>query len=60
MSTERAVIEQSEKIVNMFSGKIEQVSDHGSHKRVRINLLGNTEFILKVPNSTSNLELKVK
>ena len=27
--------------------------------RVRINLLGNPEFILKVPNSSSNLDIKL-
>ena len=56
---ERALIEPSEKMDNMFSGKIEEVIYHGDHTRVRVNLLGNPEFILKVPNSTSNLELKV-
>ena len=56
---ESALIEPSEKMDNMFSGKIEEVIYHGDHTRVRVNLLGNPEFILKVPNSTSNLELKV-
>ena len=56
---ERALIEPKEKMDNMFSGKIEEVIYHGDHTRVRINLLGNPEFILKVPNSTSNLDLKV-
>ena len=56
---ERALIEPNEKMDNMFSGKIEEVIYHGDHTRVRINLLENPEFILKVPNSTSNLELKV-
>jgi len=31
----------------------------GDHTRVRINLLGNPEFILKVPNSSSNLDIKL-
>ena len=44
---------------NNHKGKIEEVIYHGDHTRVRVNLLGNSEFILKVPNSTSNLELKV-
>ena len=56
---ERALIEPTEKMENMFSGKIEEVIYHGDHTRVRVNLLGNPEFILKVPNSTSNLDLKV-
>ena len=29
------------------------------HTRVRINLLGNPEFILKIPNSSSNLDIKL-
>ena len=57
---ERALINTKEKMDNNFKGKIEEVIYHGDHTRVRINLLGNPEFILKVPNSTSNLELKVK
>ena len=56
---ERALINPSENMDNMFSGRIEEVIYHGDHTRVRLNLLGSSEFILKVPNSTSNLELKV-
>ena len=56
---ERALINPNEKMDNMFTGKIEEVIYHGDHTRVRLNLLGSSEFILKVPNSTSNLELKV-
>ena len=56
---ERALINTKEKMDNNFKGKIEEVIYHGDHTRVRVNLLGNPEFILKVPNSTSNLELKV-
>ena len=56
---ERALINPIDKMDNMFTGKIEEVIYHGDHTRVRLNLLGSSEFILKVPNSTSNLELKV-
>ena len=35
---------------NNQKGKIEEVIYHGDHTRVRINLLGNSDFILKVPN----------
>ena len=56
---ERALINPTDKMDNMFTGKIEEVIYHGDHTRVRLNLLGSSEFILKVPNSTSNLELKV-
>ena len=57
---ERALINPTNKMDNMFTGKIEEVIYHGDHTRVRLDLLGSSEFILKVPNSTSNLELKVK
>ena len=39
-------------------GKIEEIIYHGDHARVRLNLLGNKEFILKVPNSSSRLDIK--
>jgi putative spermidine/putrescine transport system ATP-binding protein len=51
---ERALINPSDKMDNVHNGKIEEVIYHGDHTRVRINLLGNSEFILKVPNSSSN------
>ena len=56
---ERAIINPDSKMDNNHKGKIEEVIYHGDHTRVRLNLLGSSEFILKVPNSTSNLELKV-
>ena len=56
---ERALINPSDKMDNIHSGKIEEVIYHGDHTRVRINLLGNNEFILKVPNSSNELDLKL-
>ena len=56
---ERALINPSDKMDNIHKGKIEEVIYHGDHTRVRINLLGNSEFILKVPNSSSNLDIKL-
>ena len=44
---------------NNFKGKIEEVIYHGDHTRVRIDLLGNKEFILKVPNSSANMDIKM-
>ncbi len=44
---------------NNFKGKIEEVIYHGDHTRVRLNLLGNTDFILKVPNSSANMDIKL-
>ena len=56
---ERALINPKDKMDNVYKGKIEEIIYHGDHTRVRINLLGNSEFILKVPNSSSNLDIKL-
>jgi putative spermidine/putrescine transport system ATP-binding protein len=56
---ERALINPKDKMDNIHNGKIEEVIYHGDHTRVRINLLGNPEFILKVPNSSANLDIKL-
>ena len=56
---ERALINPKDKMDNNHKGKIEEVIYHGDHTRVRINVLGNEQFILKVPNSKSNLDIKL-
>ena len=56
---ERALINPDAKMDNSHKGKIEEVIYHGDHTRVRLNLLGNNEFILKVPNSSANLDIKL-
>ena len=56
---ERALINTKEKMENNFKGKIEEVIYHGDHTRVRLNLLGNKDFILKVPNSSANMDIKL-
>jgi len=56
---ERALINPSNDMDNIHSGKIEEVIYHGDHTRIRINLLQNNQFILKVPNSSSNLDIKL-
>ena len=55
---ERALINSKEKLDNTHKGKIEEIIYHGDHTRVRLNVLGNSEFILKVPNSSQNLDIK--
>ncbi len=55
---ERALINPKSKMDNNYKGKIEEVIYHGDHTRLRVNLLDNKDFILKVPNSSSNLEIK--
>ena len=56
---ERAVINPENNMDNKHKGKIEEVIYHGDHTRVRLNLLGNKEFILKVPNSSARMDIKV-
>ena len=56
---ERALINPTENMDNIHNGKIEEVIYHGDHTRVRINLLGNNQFILKVPNSSANMDIKL-
>ena len=56
---ERALINPSQKMDNNYKGKIEEVTDHGDHTRVRLNVLGNSDFILKVPNSSQNIDIKL-
>ena len=31
---------------------------HGDHTRLRVDLLGNDQFILKVPNSSNRMDIK--
>ncbi len=56
---ERAIIDPDDKMDNKFTGKIEEVIYHGDHTRVRLNLLNNNEFILKVPNSSARMDIKL-
>ena len=44
---------------NQFTSVIREIIYHGDHTRVRVNLLGNDEFILKVPNASSDLDFNV-
>ena len=56
---ERAIINPENKMDNKHKGKIEEVIYHGDHTRVRLNLLGNKDFILKVPNSSVRMDIKL-
>ena len=56
---ERAIIDPQNQMDNKHKGKIEEVIYHGDHTRVRLDLLGNKEFILKVPNSSARMDIKV-
>ena len=56
---ERAIIDPKNKMDNNHKGKIEEVIYHGDHTRVRLNLLDNKNFILKVPNSSARMDIKL-
>ena len=56
---ERAIIDPEEKMDNKHKGKIEEIIYHGDHTRVRLSLLGNKAFILKVPNSSARMDIKL-
>jgi len=55
---ERAIINPESKMDNNHKGKIEEVIYHGDHTRVRLDLLGNKDFILKIPNSSARMDIK--
>jgi putative spermidine/putrescine transport system ATP-binding protein len=55
---ERALIDPQTTMDNNHKGKIEEVIYHGDHTRLRVDLLGNKQFILKVPNSSSGMDIK--
>jgi putative spermidine/putrescine transport system ATP-binding protein len=57
---ERVMIEPSDGIAdNVFSGRIEELIYLGDHIRVRLTVLGNSEFFVKVPNMYRQATLKV-
>ncbi len=43
---------------NVFEGQVEELIYLGDHIRVRVNLCGNDEFIVKVPNDSGERRMK--
>jgi len=56
---ERVSINPNDQLENRFSAEIKEIIYHGDHTRVRVNLLGSDNFILKVPNASSDLKLNL-
>ncbi|MDA7576420.1 ABC transporter ATP-binding protein [Candidatus Pelagibacter sp.] len=56
---ERAIIDSESAMDNNHKGKVQEVIYHGDHTRLRLDILGNKEFILKVPNSTNRTDIKI-
>jgi len=49
---ERIILNPHDKTPNRFEAEVREIIYHGDHTRVRVNLLGKDDFILKVPNSS--------
>ena len=57
---ERIVINPSEgSVPNLFDGRVEELIFHGDHLRTRLRVCGHDDFIVKVPNSTGHVEVRV-
>ena len=53
---ERVIVNPSEgSLENVFDGKVKELIYLGDHIRTRVNVCGNDEFIVKVPNSHGHL-----
>ena len=50
---ERVLIDSTKSDANKFQGKIEELIYLGDHIRARLDVCGNNEFIVKVPNEGS-------
>ena len=55
---ERVVLDPPKSSKNVVKGKIEELIYLGDHIRVRMNVAGNSEFIVKVSNSGNHKPLK--
>jgi len=55
---ERVAINSAEKFENVFDAKIKELIYLGDHIRTRVEICGNDQFIVKVPNSYKDSNLK--
>ena len=55
---ERVAINSSEKFENNFDAKVKELIYLGDHIRTRLEICGNDQFIVKVPNSYASANLK--
>jgi len=55
---ERVAINASEKFENVFEAKVKELIYLGDHIRTRVEVCGNDQFIVKVPNSYIDSNLK--
>ena len=55
---ERIAINSAEKFENVFDAKIKELIYLGDHIRSRVEVCGNDQFIVKIPNSYKGANLK--
>ena len=56
---ERVWVNTNEKdYENNFDAKVEELIYLGDHVRTRVNVCGNNQFIVKIPNSSDHSDLK--
>ena len=55
---ERVAINSTEKFENVFEAKVKELIYLGDHIRTRVEVCGNDQFIVKVPNSYKSSNLK--
>lgn len=51
---ERVIINPDNDVENQFECNVQEIIYHGDHTRLRVSLLNNSDFILKIPNSEKN------
>ena len=55
---ERIVLNPGESIENKFKAHIQEIIYHGDHTRIRVTLLNQSDFTLKIPNSSNSAQIK--
>ena len=56
---EKISVRSDSQFENNFSAIVKEIIYHGDHTRVRVELLGQDEFILKVPNASDFAEVNI-
>ena len=55
---ERVILNPSNDFDNTFKSVVKEIIYHGDHTRIRVSLLDQENFILKVPNSSNIIDIK--
>jgi putative spermidine/putrescine transport system ATP-binding protein len=55
---ERVILNPSDNFANTFTSVVKEIIYHGDHTRIRVSLLDQDNFILKVPNSSNIINIK--